>query len=202
MNTATSDMAVYNSETSDAHRLSPGRVIRLAAHAHLATGFTVLAAAGTGVSVLAWRPDLFLLGSAQSGLRWGVMVALFAFVLFRVIEAAGDGAGAAVTMANGLPGKPYQPLGRWLGMLAVLLALPLWPSVVNAWHVNSIAPLTTPVFLQHLGLLAAPWLGMSVVAWVAIESTHSHRRYLHQMQNVEQGTRCRPPVICRSEHHY
>lgn len=188
MDTAISDMADYNTDTGDAYRLSSGRAILLATHAHLATGFSVLAAAGAGVSVLAWRPDVFLLDGTQFGLRWGVMVALFAFVLFRIVEAVHDGAAAAVTMAHGLPGRFYQPLGRWLGLLAVLLALPLAPSIRVAWNLNTAAVFTDPAFLSPLALVVVTWLGMAGIAWAAIESTHSHRRYLRQMQDVEQGT--------------
>lgn len=146
-------------------RLEWDRLIRLDRHVTAATA--ALGAACVGIWCLITLTPGYLPTWGSHGLRWTVLAAIVAYLLYRVCFYTHEQMQLATERAAGAD-APYGPeLSGPVAWLAVPLSLPLWPALRTAFLTNDAHALATPETAAHVcfALLAIGFV-MSA-AWLA-----------------------------------
>ena len=167
-------------------RLSLSRLLRLDAAAIAATVLTAIAALLAGLIVLYWQPEVYLPNAWDTGFRYWLIAAAYIITLLRLTSAVADRTRGEAALANGFRGTiRVTPYGSSVGLLALLLSTPLWPTVATAIQVNDAGLLATTAVANKAAQLAAPGMLAGMVAGGAIAAVQALRHRMHRQEDAE-----------------
>jgi len=176
-------------QSGEPERLSFHRIQRITTAATTATVLTAVGAALAWLVITQWSPATFLPSYAQHGLRFWLLAAISGYALLRTVEAVWDRTHGEARLAAGAATPiPVQPLGRWLGLLSVLLSMPLWDRAITAVQANDASILFTFELAERAALLAAPVLALAVLTNGVIAGVGELRWQLDLRQRTKQST--------------
>lgn len=182
-------MTAATHSTDQPDRLSFHHIQRLHNAAILASALTAVAAVLAWLTITTWSPATFLPSYAQHGLRFWILAAASGLTLLRTIEAVWDRTHGEASLAAGAATPiPVQPLGRWLGVLTLLLSMPLWNLAIAAVQANDASILFTFETAERAALLAAPVIALALLTHGMIAGVGELRWQLHTRQRSEQST--------------